>query len=680
MAKKTKSKPFDMEELNKVLKSLKTEKSKDHCGYICELFKEGVIGLDLKESILMMMNKVKEKNTVPQCFRMANVTILHKKKCRLDLKNWRGIFVCSVLRTILMKLIYERTYEKVDKSMTDSQIGARKNKSVRNHLFIINSIMSDVLSSVKKEAVDLNIMDFKQMFDAEDLITSLNSMYEAGVTDDMLSLIYEANKVTYFAVKTPNGLTEVSKIENKVLQGDVLAPLISSNMVDKHIGLPAMSSDNVYLYKNKVLITPLTMQDDTMGISVCGYKSRKMNNFMNTRTNLMSLQFGRDKCEKMHIGKKRNMDLCAEFEVDAWEEEIVTNEQGEHELVDTYVGKENMKTVSEKKYLGDIIQNYGKNTKNIKAKTDKGVGNVNKIVSSLHERPYGKHTYKAALLMRQGMLVGSMLTNAEAWINITEKDIENLTTPDTILQREILVTSGNPAKVFMYLELGITPVKFVIKAKRLNFLNYILKEHTDSMLRQTFDVLSIDSRKGDFVALVKKDMQDLEIEISEEEIKSYSKYSWKKFVKRKVREFAFNTLKSQNLKLENTKEIFYEDFKLRKYLSECRSVVLAKIIFAVRSKSFDIKLWQPWKYHDNLCVICELKEESMDHFMTCQEYENMTQENNWKIICGDNVEYQYEIAKIIKQRQSYRSHVIEKYEAGQADYSGSGAPGDCRAV
>ena len=53
-----------------------------------------------------------------------------------------------------MKLIYERTYPKVELSMTDSQIGARKNKSVRNHLLILNTILSDVMGSVRKEPIE----------------------------------------------------------------------------------------------------------------------------------------------------------------------------------------------------------------------------------------------------------------------------------------------------------------------------------------------------------------------------------------------------------------------------------------------------------------------------------------------------------------------------------------------
>ena len=45
-----------------------------------------------------------------------------------------------------------------------------------------------------------------------------------------------------------------------------------------------------------------------------------------------------------------------------------------------------MKEVSEKKYVGDIISSDGKNKKNIKDRTNKATGNVNKIVTSLIER------------------------------------------------------------------------------------------------------------------------------------------------------------------------------------------------------------------------------------------------------------------------------------------------------
>ena len=158
---------FSMDELEKVLKSLKSGKSKDPENYINELFKENMIGSDLKKSILMMMNKIKQQMTVPETLRKAIITILHKRKCKLDLNNWRGIFVNSAIRSILMKLVYGRTYDTVNENMSDAQIGARKGKGVRNHLFVLNSIISDVNNSKKKEPIDINVMDYKQMFDTE---------------------------------------------------------------------------------------------------------------------------------------------------------------------------------------------------------------------------------------------------------------------------------------------------------------------------------------------------------------------------------------------------------------------------------------------------------------------------------------------------------------------------------
>ena len=37
-------------------------------------------------------------------------------------------------------------YEEIDKSMSDSQIGGRKGKNVRDHIWIINGIITEVLS------------------------------------------------------------------------------------------------------------------------------------------------------------------------------------------------------------------------------------------------------------------------------------------------------------------------------------------------------------------------------------------------------------------------------------------------------------------------------------------------------------------------------------------------------
>ena len=187
---------------------------------------------------------------------------------------------------------------------------------------------------------------------------------------------------------------------------------------------------------------------------------------------------------------------------DVWEEAVIKQDGIVH-IEDKYLGEKAMKKVQSKKYLGDIISQDMKNTLTIKEKNNKAVGIVKKISTCLYERPYGRHTFRAAKLLREGLLLGSMLNNCESWVNITKCDLDNLEKPDTMVQRSILTNYGNPSKVFMCLELGVIPVKFVIMEKRLYFLKYILDENISLMLRQVYEALKGDSRKGDFVSLIK---------------------------------------------------------------------------------------------------------------------------------------------------------------------------------
>ena len=164
-----------------------------------------------------------------------------------------------------------------------------------------------------------------------------------------------------------------------------------------------------------------------------------------------------------------------------------------------------MKVVTHKKYLGDFISNDGKNENNIRERTNRAIGNINKIVSTLSERPYGKYYFQAYKIMREGVLLGRLLNNAESWINITQKNIEDLEKIDLNLQRKVLNVTGNPSPIFMMLELGTIPVRFVIMKKRLQFLHYILNENKESMLSQVFETLKSESKKGDFVHLTNGD-------------------------------------------------------------------------------------------------------------------------------------------------------------------------------
>ena len=269
----------------------------------------------------------------------------------------------------------------------------------------------------------------------------------------------------------------------------------------------------------------------------------------------------------------------------SWKEVLEVNGLGRNKINDVYDGRKHMKEVSDKKYLGDIISHDGKNQKNIKDKTNKSMGNINKIVTTLTERPYGKYHFKAYRMMREGLLLAGLLTNAESWINMTKKDIEELEKPDLILMRNVLSVTGNPSKVFMMLELGIIPVRFVIMKKRMQFLHYILNESTESMIRKVYDTLKQDYRNGDFVSQTNGDRITLDINLDDSEIKSFSKGMWKNVIDKKIKSVAFEYLIEENLQKENTKDILFKSLDMSGYLKENKRKSLSHIIFQIISKT-----------------------------------------------------------------------------------------------
>ena len=71
IAKKSKSPSTKMEELGK---------SRDPEGMICDNFREGFIGDDLKLSLLMMFNRIKDEVSIPELLGTGNITMHYAKK------------------------------------------------------------------------------------------------------------------------------------------------------------------------------------------------------------------------------------------------------------------------------------------------------------------------------------------------------------------------------------------------------------------------------------------------------------------------------------------------------------------------------------------------------------------------------------------------------------------------
>ena len=173
----------------------------------------------------------------------------------------------------------------------------------------------------------------------------------------------------------------------------------------------------------------------------------------------------------MHVGKYCNDVICPDLHVDGWKMDSVTDiETGRVEKVEECTGSHEMEKVEQEIYLGDIVSSYGKNHKNMLSRKNRGTGVVTQIMTKLEEVCFGKYFFQVAITWRSTYLISSLLTNAEAWFNVIQTDIDLLESVDEGLLRKILETPSSTPIEMLYLELGVIPIRYIIKERRLNFL------------------------------------------------------------------------------------------------------------------------------------------------------------------------------------------------------------------
>ena len=195
--------------------------------------------------------------------------------------------------------------------MSESNIGARKNRNLKDHLLIIYGIINSVKKG-KDENVDLQLYDIEKAFDSMWLDEVCNDLYDSineENRDDKLVLLKTMNNKNLTSIKTAHGLTERKNIKDILQQGGTFGPVGCSSSIDKLGRTSNERKRYYYKYRNIVNILPLTYIDDIAGASICGTETVDLNLFLTAQIELKRLKFNvgtsekKGKCFRLHIGK-----------------------------------------------------------------------------------------------------------------------------------------------------------------------------------------------------------------------------------------------------------------------------------------------------------------------------------------------------------------------------------------
>ena len=628
---------WSMEDLEKALKKCKNGKARDEYGFVYEIFKYG--GSALKVSLLQMFNLSKKTQTYPLIFSPANISSFWKKKGdRSDLENDRGVFNVSKIRSIMDKMIYNDIYDTVDANMSSSNIGARKHRSINDHLFVINGIVNDVLNNGHNSSVDVQIYDVTKCFDKLEYVNTSTDLYNAGVTDDKFVTIVNSNKNCHVAVKTPWGSkTQRTNIENLEMQGTVLSGLKCSVTIDT-IGKECLqdTQQSLYKYKKTTSIPPLSLIDDIITVSNCSSESILMNATIQSKLQGKRLELGHRKCFKMHIGK--DCTGCPSLNVN----------------------KKEMLTATNEKYLGQIISSNGRLDNNITDRFNKGLGIVNEIIGILKEVSFGYHYFPTAILFRNSKLVSSMLCSIETLYGLTNAHIEKLEQCDRLLLRKVFSCISSTAIEAFYLEANILPFRHIIIARRLMYYWNVLQKSESELVRQVLITQQLSPVKNDWCVQVWADLELCGITLSESDISKLSKYQFKNLVRTKVTALAKNYLIDLKNKHSKSSGLSTSFEKMQDYLyTDNLSLEEKQLLFQFRTRTYPCKTNFKNQYGPDLSCHACLKEDSPDHLLQCNIHDIDTSDIEYQHIFG-NIEQQTRIIKILKKIDVIRNNLLNK--------------------
>ena len=106
----------------------------------------------------------------------------------------------------------------------------------------------------------------------------------------------------------------------------------------------------------------------------------------------------------------------------------------------------------------------GRMIKNIISRKNRGSGITRDLLATLVEMLAGGEHHELGVILRNSILISSLLSNAESWYNVTPANIVMLKKVDEHMLRGILNAPRMTPRALLYLELGCLTVRFVIQS------------------------------------------------------------------------------------------------------------------------------------------------------------------------------------------------------------------------
>ena len=508
---------------------------------------------------------------------------------------------------------------------------------MRDNIYVLNAIINSITSG-NAEACDITVYDVEKCFDTLWAQECINTLYEHGLDNDKLVLLFEETRNAKIAVKTTMGMTERISIKNLIMQGTVFGSIICSTVMDKLAKIFYQDKNLLYMYKSVVEVPVLGMVDDVLNVAKCSEQAILSNSTINTFMEQNKLKLAAGKCSQVHIGKK--VDQCSVLKV--------------HE--------ESMKESDSEKYLGDFIRTDGKIDSTINDRIRRAYSYLSEIRALLSDMPFGKRRLQIGLLLRDAMFVNGVLFNSEAWSAICMKHIEELELIDRSVLKFIIGAHAKTASEVVYLETATIPLRHIISIRRMLYFQTIVQRSEEELIKRIYNAQKENPNKGDWIHYLKEDFKYIKEDINETEAKEKTKYEYKKLIKKKVREQVFLGLKLVKESHSKVREIQYSKFQIQEYMMtpQLTNQEVANL-FSLRTRTYR-NVSNNFGQNNNCSLGCS-EIDSQEHWILCSKtVSNKQTQVQYSDLYG-NLEKQVSIVKLFSKLEEEREELTQREAA-----------------
>ena len=217
----------------------------------------------------------------------------------------------------------------------------------------------------------------------------------------------------------------------------------------------------------------------------------------------------------------------------------------------------------------------------------------------------------------------------------------------------------------MMLELGVYPLRFTLKMRRLGYLHHLLTRADDSLARQVLIQQMKNPVKGDWTTTVQNDLKDFDINLSLNDISLLSKKIFKNIVKKACIQSALKYLVEQISKLSKGSEISYTNLSIQNYLQPGHNLTVSEMrtICMIRLRNLNLKCNFPSIHADRKCIAPQCSEDdSQFHIYSCLYLEDKDavalKNTSYYDIFTNNVGRQRQVMQIVMKHYMTRQTIL----------------------